>query len=152
MVPVGAVPVTLASFVVCCIGGAAGCKRGLIATALYLLIGTLGVPVFSGFRGGLSALVGPTGGFLFGFLLLAATAGWVSDKTDSKLALCGAFCGGTLLLYLCGSAWYAVSANVSFWVALCVCVLPFLLFDAVKIAAATVLSPRLKKALRSMKS
>lgn len=149
-VPVGVVPVTLATFAVCCVGGIAGCKRGTIATALYLLVGGIGVPVFAGFRGGVSVFVSPTGGFLIGYLFLAAAAGIVSDRTDSRAALCGAFCGGTLLLYLLGCGWYAVSANASFLAALSVCVLPFLPFDAVKIAAATVLSPRLKKSLQQL--
>ena len=150
-VPVGAVPVTLATFAVCCIGGAAGCKRGTLAVLLYLLIGAVGVPVFAGFRGGVATLVGPTGGFLLGYLLLVVVAGAVSDRTDARAALCGAFCGGTAALYLCGALVYALSAKVSFLAALSVCVLPFLPFDAVKIAAATALSPRFKKALRAMK-
>lgn len=151
-VPVGVVPLSLASFAVCCIGGAAGFKRGTAATALYILIGGVGVPVFAGFRGGLSVLLGPTGGFLLGYLLLVATAGFAADRTDSKCTFCASLCGGMLLLYLCGSAWYSVSAHVSFWAALLVCVVPFLPLDIVKIAAATALSPKLKKALRSMKT
>ncbi len=150
MVPVGAVPVTLATFAVCCVGGVAGCKRGLVAVGLYLLLGGIGVPVFAGLHGGLYTLVGPTGGFLWGYLLLVAAAGFASDRTDSRLALCGAFCGGTVLVYLLGCGWYAVTANTSFFAALATCVLPFLPFDAVKIAAATVLSPRLKKSLQQL--
>ena len=151
VVPIGIVPISLASFVVCCIGGAVGCKRGVIATALYLVIGGLGVPVFAGFRGGVYVLLGPTGGFLFGYLLLAGMAGWVSDKTDSAVVRGLSFFCGMTLLYLCGGAWYTVSAHVSFWTALSVCVLPFLPFDVVKIVVATVLSPKLKKACLSMK-
>lgn len=149
-VPVGAVPVTLASFAVMTVAAAAGCRRGLVAVGLYLLLGGIGVPVFAGFHGGLYTLVGPTGGFLWGYLLLAAWAGFTSDRTDSRAALCGAFCGGTLLLYLCGGGWYALSAHTSFLTALTVCVLPFLPFDVVKIAAATMVSLKLKKSLRSM--
>ena len=150
-VPVGVVPVTLATFAVSCIGGLAGGKKGLIATALYLLIGCVGVPVFAGFRGGAYVLIGPTGGFLWGYLPLVAAAGFTSDCTDSRAALCGAFFGGTAALYLCGALVYALSAKVSFLAALSVCVVPFLPFDVVKIAAATALSPRFKKALRAMK-
>lgn len=150
MVPVGAVPVTLATFAVCCIGAVAGLKRGLIAVALYLLIGAVGVPVFAGFRGGVSVFASPTGGFLVGYLLLVAAVGFTSDRTDSRAALCGAFCGGTVLLYLLGGVWYALSAHVSFFAALAVCALPFLPFDAVKIAAATMLSPRMKKSLQQL--
>jgi len=148
--PVGAVPVTLATFAVCCIGGAAGCKRGLVAVGLYLLIGAIGVPVFAGFRGGLASLIGPTGGFLFGYLLLVLVAGFMSDRTDSRVALCGAFCGGTVLLYAAGVGVYVLTAHVSFFAALMTAVVPFLPFDVVKIAAATALSPKLRKALRAM--
>lgn len=149
-VPVGAIPVTLASFAVCCIGGAAGMKKGLIATAVYLLIGALGVPVFAGFRGGVYVLTGPTGGYLFGYLLLAAAAGFVSDRTDSKAAFCGGFCAGTALLYLCGGGWYALSAKLPLSTAVVTGVLPFLPFDAVKMAAAVMMSPKLRKTLRSI--
>ncbi len=151
-VPIGVVPISLSSFVVCCVGGAAGCKRGIIATTLYLFIGGLGVPVFAGFRGGLYVLLGPTGGFLCGYLMLVGIAGWVSDKNDSTVVRGVSFSCGMILLYLCGGVWYTVSTHVSFWAALSVCVLPFLPFDVVKITAATVLSPKLKKALRSMET
>ena len=147
MVPVGAVPVTLGTFAVCCAGGVAGGKRGLAAVGLYLLLGGVGVPVFAGFRGGVYTLIGPTGGFLWGYLLLVAVVGFVSDRTDSRTALCLACCGGTVLLYLVGGGWYAVTAHTSFFAALSVCAVPFLPLDAVKIAAATVLVPRLKQRL-----
>lgn len=149
-VPVGAVPVTLATFAVCCIGAVAGLKRGLKAVALYLLIGAVGVPVFAGFRGGVSAFASPTGGFLLGYIPLVAAAGLVSDKSESKAALCAAFCGGTVMVYLLGGVWYTLTAHVSLLAALSVCVVPFLPFDAVKIAAATMLSPKLKKSLQQL--
>lgn len=149
-VPVGVIPFSLATFAVCCIGGAAGFKRGLTAVGLYLLIGAVGLPVFAGFRGGVSTFASPTGGFLLGYIPLVVAAGLVSDKSESKAALCAAFCGGSVLLYLLASVWVSVTTRVPFFTAVLTSVAPFLPFDAVKIAAATVLSPKLKKRLQTI--
>ncbi|MGI6071133.1 MAG: biotin transporter BioY, partial [Blautia sp.] len=69
------VPVTLQTFAVALCGCVLGRKWGFTATLLYVLIGTVGLPVFSGMKGGIGVLAGPTGGFLFGFLALAPLCG-----------------------------------------------------------------------------
>ena len=76
-VAVGPIPLSLCSFAVYLAGAVLGVKRGALAVALYLLIGAIGVPVFSGFSGGLQKLVGVTGGYLAGYLICAALTGLV---------------------------------------------------------------------------
>ena len=67
-VPVGAIPVTLQTLAVCLIAGLFGAKRGTAAVLVYILIGAVGVPVFSGFKGGIGVLAGATGGYIIGFI------------------------------------------------------------------------------------
>ncbi len=151
VIPVGVIPVTLATFGVYTLSAVFGLKRSCVAIGVFLLMGAVGVPVFSGFRGGISVLIGPTGGFLFGYLPCAATVGVVSDRTSSRWALCLSMLFGTGLLYLCGTLWYGITAHVSVTTALSVCVVPFLVFDALKITAATALSSKLKSVWKSVK-
>ena len=80
------IPVTLQTFAVALCGYALGWKRGLLATAVYVALGLVGLPVFSGFSGGLGKLAGPTGGYILGFLAIAGLAGWV------PAAISGVFC------------------------------------------------------------
>ncbi len=144
-----AVPFTMQLFAVYFTAILLGGKSGTIAVAVYLLLGAIGIPVFSGGKGGFSALIGPTGGYLFGMLLIGG-AYWLSTRLFGRklpveilsLVL------GTLLCYLLGTALFAAqSAQHGFFAALSLCVLPFLLPDACKLAMALVLGRRLRKAL-----
>ena len=74
-VPIGAVPISLANFVICLTAWLLGPKFGTLSVAVYLLIGLVGVPVFSGYGAGIAKLAGPTGGYLVGYLLLAFIGG-----------------------------------------------------------------------------
>lgn len=145
------VPFTLQTFAVFAALGLLGGKRGTIAVAVYLLLGTVGLPVFSGFQGGIGALLGTTGGYLLGFLL-AALIVWgmealFGEKT-SVFILSTVL--GMLVCYAFGTAWYLVvyartKGAVSLATVLGWCVTPFLLPDAVKIALAVLLRGRLKR-------
>lgn len=132
--PLGPVPLTLTTAALMLIALLLGPGRACLCCGVYLGIGLLGVPVFSGFTGGLSALLGPTGGFLLGYLPLTALCG-LSARTQRKPCQLAALAAGTALLYLTGTAWYVWQAGVDIPAALGVCVLPFLPGDALKIAA-----------------
>ena len=144
------VPITLQTMGVVLISGLFGAKRGTLSTLLYILIGAIGVPVFSGFMSGFGVLLGSTGGYIIGFIFTALIVGIVSDKTNKLWALILSMVVGILVCYAFGTAWFAVvyaktNEPASLATILGWCVIPFLIPDAVKIALAAVLTNRLKK-------
>jgi biotin transport system substrate-specific component len=110
----------------------------------------MGLPVFSGFGAGLAKLVGPTGGYLIGYLPLAMLTGLFADRRGFgfwKYPV--GMIAGTVVLYALGTAWFMVSLGRGFAESLAICVTPFLIGDAAKIVAASLLSPVLRtRALR----
>lgn len=147
-IPIGAVPVSLALFAVCVTAALSGPGRGTAAVGIYIALGALGMPVFAGFTGGLERVAGMTGGFIIGYLPCALIVGLMTCGKDVPrwrypvgMAL------GTLACYICGVLWFAAVTQTGLLYALTVCVLPFVLPDIVKIAAAAMLCPRLQKAL-----
>ena len=156
-VPVGPIPLSLATFAVYLAGAVLGWKRGTAAVALYLLIGLIGVPVFSGFTGGFQKLAGITGGYLVGYLFCALITGLGtrgSDQPGKKPVILSALrmITGTVVLYAFGTAWFVIQTGKTLGAALALCVLPFLIGDAVKIAAAALIAVPVRRALRKMNS
>ena len=147
LLPVSPVPVSLSIFAIYIAVYAVGMKWGLCATALYLLIGLVGVPVFSSFSGGAGKLFGPTGGYLIGYLLVALLAGLFIDKWENRGLHVVGMILGTAACYLLGTLWLSVSAHLGIKVALAAGVIPFLPADAVKIAVAVLIGPKLRRAL-----
>ena len=154
-IPVGAVPITLATFAVYLAGFCLGPWEGTAAVAIYLLLGAVGVPVFSGFRGGVSALVGSTGGYLVGFivsaLLMWALTGFARRN---RWTLAVALAVSLLACYAFGTVWFVVVSvragkAMTFGTALSFCVLPYILPDAAKIWLAYFLSKRLKRFVKA---
>jgi len=140
-VPVGGVVISLQSFAVFLALATLGGKLGTVCVAVYLALGAVGVPVFTGFQGGFSALLGPTGGYLWGFLA-AALLYWGLEK---RLPNWGCMILGMAVCYACGTAWYLLAFGGGFFPVLLLCVVPYLLPDAVKIALALLLSRRIRK-------
>ena len=138
------VPFTLQTFAVCLVTALLGLRLGLWTVAGYILLGLVGVPVFSGFRGGLGVLLGTTGGYIVGFLFTALIVGLAVDRLGRKLpVLIAAMALGILLCYTFGTMWFVQvytknSGAIGVGTALAWCVLPYLLPDAVKIALAAV--------------
>lgn len=148
--PVMQIPVTLQTLAVALIGGLMGVRRSLAAVAVYLLTGIVGIPVFSNFQAGVAALVGATGGYLIGFIFLVlAPAAFKHIPVKNKWGRAGIFYGANVLgmavCYLFGTLWFALVYQCTVSYALAVCVVPFLLPDAVKLAVAAVLSVRLER-------
>ncbi len=145
-IPIGQVPVTLQTFAVCLTAAMLGCKRGTLAVFVYILLGAVGVPVFAGMTGGIGILAGPTGGYIIGFLLTALTVGFAAERFSRKaLPLILSMVAGVLACYAVGTVWFMAVYKTGFVEALMLCVVPFLVFDAVKIALAVLLSNRLSK-------
>lgn len=148
-VPTGLVPITLASLGVylCAVIGGAG--WGTLSVALYLLLGAVGLPVFSGFVGGLQAFLSPTGGFLLGYLPCAVVIGLgLRIGNYTRLGCLVSLVAGTVVLYLCGVAWFAYATQTAIWASVMACCVPFFVGDAVKIAAVTILLPPLKRLMK----
>ncbi len=149
-VPVGAIPVTMQTFAVCLIGALLGPKRGLAAIGVYLLMGLVGIPVFSGFGGGPAALFGVTGGYLFGFafaVLFPALAKKIPVRHvwGRVVLFYVSMALGIAVCYAFGTAWFVIMYRCSVGYALTLCVLPYLLPDAVKLAVAALLAVRLER-------
>ena len=153
-IPTPFIPFTMQTFAVLVAGGILGYKRGTVSVLIYLLLGAIGVPVFSGFKSGLGALTGPTGGYLLGFVITVMAVGIVRDKVSKKTwIMIISMAVGILLCYAFGTAWFMIvytqkNASISLWKALCICVFPYLLFDAGKIILATIVVKRLEKIIR----
>lgn len=146
--PFSPVPVSLTMVGIYLAVYAVGMWRGTAAVFLYLLLGLVGLPVFSGFAGGPSKLLGPTGGYLIGFLFTALVSGFVIDRFwKNRLVSAAGMAAGIATAYVFGTAWLAYVAGMTFGEALAVGVIPYIGFDLVKIVAVVIVGPELKKAL-----
>ncbi|MBR2832407.1 MAG: biotin transporter BioY [Oscillospiraceae bacterium] len=148
------VPFTLQTFGVFCAVGLLGGELGAAAVLLYLLMGVVGLPVFSGFSSGVGHLLGPTGGYIIGFLFSALVYGLVTRLFGEKtLAVVIGMALGLLVCYAFGTAWFVYVysrrvAAIGLMQALGMCVFPFLIPDGVKIACAVLLVSRLRRRIR----
>lgn len=151
-IAIGPIPLSLATFGVYLAGALLGPKKGTLAVGLYLLIGIAGVPVFSGFSGGFQKLAGVTGGYLAGYLPCAFLTGLGALWQEKHFAVLPAMMtAGTAVLYLIGTLWFMAQTGNGLGPALSLCVVPFLPGDAMKIAAASLISVPVKKTLRIAK-
>lgn len=147
--PFSPVPITLTNFAVFLSIYILGIKYGTISLLIYLTLGTIGLPVFSSFSGGLGKLAGPTGGYLFGFIFLALIHGFFMLKFHKKtFASIIGMTLGMIACYLFGTIWLARHMNLTFGAALTIGVVPYLPGDAVKIALAAVIGPKLSNAIQ----
>ena len=148
------VPFTLQTFAVFLAVGVLGGKRGSLSVLIYILLGAVGIPVFSGFAGGFGVLLGNTGGYIIGFLFSALLM-WAMESISGKknLWLALSMVLGLLVCYAFGTVWFMVgyarnSGAVGLATVLGWCVIPFIIPDLIKIALALVLSKRLRKVLK----
>ena len=150
--PISPVPISLTIFAIYLGLYATGFKRGTTACFLYILIGLVGVPVFSGFSGGPGKLFGPTGGYILGYIFICLIAGPVIDAFEKKIWLHIIFMIlGVAVCYLFGTLWFIkVMDGYTFAAALSVCVIPFIPADAVKIAVAVIAGPLIRKQIKKI--
>ncbi len=150
-IPVSPVPISLTNLVIMISIYVLGFKDATISYIVYLLLGLVGLPVFSGFTGGLGKLAGPTGGYLIGFIFLALISGLFVDKFPKNriLAVVGMIIG-MAVTYIFGTEWLAIQLKMSFVAALSVGVIPYLAGDAVKIIIAIIVGPVLRSRLSQL--
>ena len=161
-IPLGPVPFTLQTLAILAVLLTLGGRRGTIAIVVYLALGAIGVPVFAGFKGGPAALLGPTGGFLVGFIA-AALIFWLLEKlvfarlmsTPAKRLVFGLVNSliFELVLYVVGVIWFmtvyaAKTGPIGLGAVLSMCVIPFIIPDIVKMIAAAVIGSRTYRFVR----
>lgn len=146
--PFSPVPISLTMIGIYLAVYAVGMWKGTVAFIVYLLLGVVGLPVFSGFTGGPAKLAGPTGGYLIGFIFTALISGYFIDRWWKNRILSGVgMILGIAVAYLFGTVWLAYGAGMTFAQALAAGVIPYVGFDLVKIVVLVIVGPELKKAL-----
>ena len=151
-----AIPFTLQTFAVFLCLNILGAKKGLISILIYILLGVVGLPVFSSFNGGIGALLNVTGGYIIGFVF-SAIAFWlittIFNKKPGKIVNLIASFTGLVVCYIFGTLWYVLlfiknGDTISFTSALTICVLPFIVPDVLKIILSLVISEKVKKHIK----
>jgi biotin transport system substrate-specific component len=147
--PFTPVPITGQTFGVLLVGAVLGSKRGAISLASYLTMGIFGLPFFAGGASGLNILIGPTGGYLIGFIIAAYVIGLLAERGLERnvRTYIIPFLVGTGIIYICGVAWLTVVLG-SFTHAPTVGLLPFLIGDMIKLFAAALMLPAAWKLVR----
>ena len=148
--PITAVPISLGSFAVALAAAVLGWRLGCASVFIYLLLGMAGLPVFSGFSGGIAKVAGPTGGYLVGYLFLAVLTGLAVELGKGNLALTalGMF-SGTAACYVCGTVWLAWQGGMEFYQALLAGVIPFIPGDIAKMILALLAAAPTRRAVQT---
>ena len=148
-IAISPIPITLALFALFLAGiDDLGKWKGVVCTVIYLLLGMVGLPVFNGFSGGVQKLVGPTGGYLIGYLFLVFFTGLFVEKFPNKIPMY--FVGGIIGIIVCyafGTVWFVLQYKVGFLEALTMCVFPYIPMDLVKLVAAVIIGSQVRKIL-----
>ena len=149
--PFTPVPISFTNLVIYFAVMVIGMKRGTISYLVYLLIGAVGLPVFSGFSGGLAKLAGPTGGYIVGFLLTALIIGLIMKLAKGKSEITKivitvvSMILGDIGCFAIGTVWFMVVMKMNLSASLTLCVVPYIVPDLAKIIVATIIVNRLKK-------
>ena len=148
-IPIGPVPIVLQNMFVFLAGLILGPRWGVASVGVYLLAGACGLPVFAGGLGGIGRLVGPTGGYLLGYLPVVFIIGLISKRSRGRVwfDVLAMICG-TIVLYACGVTWLKILTHMTWSKSLAVGMYPFLLGDALKIAAAAAIARALRPIVR----
>lgn len=149
-IPIGVVPISFTNLAIFFAIYILGTKKAIISFFIYMLIGFVGVPVFSAFSGGPSKLLGPTGGYIIGFIFMALISGLFIDKFFEKWYLSAfGMIFGMVVCYTFGTIWLSFQADMHISAALAVGVLPFIPGDLAKILIAAFIGPQIRKRLIS---
>ncbi|RPF49080.1 biotin transport system substrate-specific component [Hydrogenoanaerobacterium saccharovorans] len=146
LIPIGPIPINLAMLSVFVAGGLLGSSAAALSQTVYVLMGAVGLPVFAMLTGGIGIVLGPTGGYIIGYIAAAWLIGLIVTKTSRTFFnLVLAMITGLVLCYTLGTAWFMVVTKNALIESLMMCVVPFLIGDALKIAAAAFLVKRLQR-------
>ena len=153
-IPIGPIPITLGVFAVFLTAVVLDWKRACVAVLVYIVLGLIGLPVFSGGNSGPGVIAGPTGGYLWSYVPMAAIIAVLGGKPrerefDEDLRSFGACLLSMIVLYVLGTFQFTLVADSSWSHALAVCVYPFIPFDVGKAVCATLLGVRIRRRLRA---
>lgn len=152
-IPISPVPISLTNFAICIAAFLLDWKCCGLSVVIYILLGAAGLPVFSGYMGGLQKLAGPTGGYIVGFIFSAMICAFFVEKFGCKTVtnVIGMVIG-FLVDDLFGTVWFMLEQHTEFLESLALCVAPYLIGDGLKIAAAAVLGAAIRKAVWSKRA
>lgn len=146
--PVSPVPISLGTLAIYFAMYVVGMKKGVMSCCIYLLLGFAGMPVFTAYTGGIAKVLGPTGGYMIGYIFMAVIGGFFIDRW--KGAMTFSFIGmvlGTIVMYAFGTLWLSYQAGIGFGAALAAGVLPFILGDLAKILIAMIVGKQVRSRL-----
>lgn len=151
----GEVPISLATFAVLLSGILLGGKLGALSQLVYVLLGSVGVPVFAGWTGGIGITLGVTGGYIIGYIPMAFVAGFLyhlygrnASGARKYVVMFGSMILATAVLYLFGTAWFMAQTGMTLGASLAACVIPFLPGDLIKIAAVMLVAVPIEAAVK----
>ncbi|ABR49378.1 BioY protein [Alkaliphilus metalliredigens QYMF] len=148
-IPMSPVPISFTNLAIYFSVIMLGWKKGTISYLVYLMIGFVGIPVFSSFTSGPARLLGPTGGYLIGFIFIALIAGFFVDRFPGKIYMHAlGMAIGTIVTYALGTGWLAYQANLTFKEALFAGVIPYIIGDIAKIVIAISVGTTVKKQVK----
>ena len=147
------IPFTLQTFAVFVSVGVLGVWKGTASVLVYLFMGLVGVPVFSGFKGGAGVLLGPTGGYIIGFVFSALATGLIMKKFKGFAASLLAMLAGLIVCYVFGTVWFMVvysrGHEITLGAAVSMCIVPYIIPDLAKICVAAQVSAKVRRYLRA---
>jgi len=147
MIPVGPVPITMQTLFTYLAGAVLGSKWGALSQIIYVILGLVGVPIFAGGRAGIGVLIGPTGGYLLGFIMGAYVIGKLIEfkRTLSFMWVLFSMVIGTLIIYIFGIIQLSLWLKVSMEEAILIGVLPFIMGDLLKMILAAYLTIKVRR-------
>lgn len=143
-IPFSTVPLTMQVFAVTLSGVILGAKRGFICQLIYVMLGSIGIPVFAQMSGGLHIVVGYTGGFIMAFPIMAFAIGFISDKFKKLPYVLGSMVLALSINYIIGTLWYSFVSGVGFKEGFIACVAPFIIVDIIKVFFAATIGINIK--------
>lgn len=152
-IPIGPVPITLGLFGIMLAATVLGWKEGTVSVLVFILLGAVGLPVFSGLKGGFQVLVGPTGGYIWSYIPVALFIGFFAareyeNKWFTMLRIFLVCIVGVVICYALGTVQFMLVQKVSLMKALSLCVIPFIPFDIGKALVCAYIGYAVRKALK----
>lgn len=149
-IPIGPVPISVMTLIIYVTMYVLETKLATVSCMIYLLLGFAGVPVFAGYTGGAAKLLGPTGGYLVGYICLTLAGGYIMERFSYKRIGClFGMVLGTAVLYAFGTVWFMILMKCGLGYALSLCVVPFLIGDLAKIVLAELVGQEVRKRLKA---
>lgn len=151
-IPIGVIPISMGIFGVILTSCILNRRMSVTSVFVYILLGAVGLPVFSGFKGGIAVIAGPTGGYITSYILVALFISTFArtlpqNKLLAILKLCLVSFVGVIICYLFGTLQFMAVAHKDIMSSLAVCVLPFVPFDIIKCVVASTVAYAVKNAL-----